>query len=328
MECIKSRNHRTKSSTMPQGATSPTRIHLLYGNDEVKLNDARLEVVSRFLLPEDRAGNLTEVRPAGTQPLKLERALPEITAELGTISLLGDIPRVVVIHNVADFFGAPARKPPSAAASAKKKAPVADPVELLSAFLLGPFAQGANVALFVCEEDEDKGKAVDENSPLFKLIARLGERRVFREKPIARDLEDALYTGDWAGALEVMRRWRERAGSDSSARQKLYRTVSHWVETIVQAKSLQDAESDGQRAPSDLVPANSWPSIHRAPDFRRRQANQLARALSWASLRSMVEGVHRVQKLMYPIGDERYVADWGAALEHVLVGFGAAGCEA
>ncbi len=312
---------------MAPSPAPPARIHLLYGNQEVKLNDARIDVIGRFLQPEDRAGNLTEIRPAGNQPLKLERALPEITAELGTISLLGGIPRVVVIHNLADFYGSPSRKAATSAAPSKKKAPAADPVEALSDFLLGPFASSENVAVFVCEEDEDRSRTVDENAAVFKLIARLGERRVFREKPIARDLEDALHGGDWATAIAVMRRWRERAGSDSGARLKLYRTVAHWVETLVQAKSLHDAHSGGMRAPSDLVPANSWPSIHRAPDFRRRQANQLARGLSWADLRVLVAGVHRVQKLMYPAGDEAFVADWSAALEHVLLEFAVAGAE-
>ena len=309
---------------MPPSPAAPVRVHLLYGNDEVKLNDARLEVITRFLEPEDRAGNLTEIRPAGNQPLKLEKALPEITAELGTISLLGGIPRVVIVHNLADFFGQGSRKA-STSAAPKKKAPAADPVEALTEFMLGPFAQSDNVVLFVCEEDEDKNKAVDENSGIFKLIARLGERRVFREKPIARDLEEALFNGDWAGALAVIRRWRERAGSDSGARLKLYRTVSQWIEMIVQAKALQDAQDAGQRAPSDLVPSNAWPSIHRLPDFRRRQAGQLARTLSWPNLRTLVQGIHRVQKLMYPAGDEVFVADWEAALEHVLVQFGTAG---
>lgn len=309
---------------MPPTPAAPVRVHLLYGNDEVKLNDARLEVIARFLQPEDRAGNLTEIRPPGNQPLRLEKALPEITAELGTISLLGGIPRVVIVHNLADFFGQGARKASTAAAT-KKKAPAADPVEALTEFMLGPFAQGENVALFICEEDEDKAKAVDENSAVFKLIARLGERRVFREKPIARDLEEALYNGDWAGALVVMRRWRERAGSDSGARLKLYRTIAQWIEMILQAKALQDAQNAGQRAPSDLVPANAWPSIHRLPDFRRRQAGQLARGMTWTNLRSLVQGIHRVQRLMYPSGDEAYVADWATALEHVLVEFGTAG---
>jgi hypothetical protein len=294
------------------------RLHILYGNDEVKLNDARTTLIAKFLAPEDRAGNLTEMRGPGNHPFKLEKMLPELTAELCTISLLPGLPRVVVVYNLSELYGSTnTRKPATANAAAKKKTPKGDPIQAAEDFFLGQFQESENAVLFVCEEDEDKNKAVDENCPLFRLFTRVGARQSFREKPIVRDLEDELYAANWIGAIEVLRRWRDRAGSESTVRMKQYRAVSQFVELLLQSKCLLAAQEHG-RVPGDLIPASMYPSINRFPEHRRRQLQKIAKMYSFEDVRRMVESVHRVQRLMYPTGEEAYVPDWYEALEQIL----------
>ena len=301
---------------MPAAPPLP-RLHVLYGNDEVKLNDARTTLIARFLAPEDRAGNLTEMRGPGNHPFKLEKMLPELTAELGTISLLPGLPRVVVVYNLNELYGSTSnRKPTSPAAAAKKKS-TGDPVKAAEDFFLGQFQESENAVLFVCEEDEDKNKAVDENSALFRLFTRVGARQCFREKPIVRDLEDELYTANWLGAIGVLQRWRDRAGSESTVRMKQYRAVSQFVELLLQTKCLMAAQEKG-RPPGDLIPATMYPSINRFPEGRRRQLQRIATMHTFEEIHRMVESVHRVQRLMYPTGEEAYVPDWYDAMEQIL----------
>ncbi|MDX2176080.1 MAG: hypothetical protein SF028_06380 [Candidatus Sumerlaeia bacterium] len=292
------------------------RIHLLYGNEEVKLEDARYELVCSILPAEERAGGVVELRPAGTQPYRLERAFTEITSELAQTTLLGDMPRVVVIRNLADLYGSSGSK---AKAGAKKgKEPEKDHVAALEEFLDGTFRDVPNVAVFVCEEDEDKNRAVDDRSPLFQMLARRARLRAFREKPIARTLEEELYNGRLERAVEVMNEWKERAGNESAARLKMYRTVSGFAEMVVQAKAAQLArENDWPR--DDLLHGAAYPSFAKLPDFRRAQASRFAARTGLAELRRLVAELHRVQTLMYPKGTEAYVADWFEALERALL---------
>jgi len=298
-------------------AAAQPRLHIIYGNDEVKLNDARTTLVAKFLAPEDRAGNLTEMRGPGNHPFKLEKMLPELTAELGTISLLPGLPRVVVVYNLSELYGSTSyRKPASASTPAKKKSG-ADPIKAAEDFFLGQFQESENAVIFVCEEDEDKNKAVDENGALFRLFTRVGARQCFREKPIVRDLEDELYAANWIGAIEMLRRWRDRAGSESTVRMKQYRAISQFVELLLQTKCVLAAQENG-RPPGDLIPASMFPSINRFPENRRRQLQKIAKMYSFEDIRRMVESIHCVQRLMYPTGEETFVPDWFEALEQIL----------
>lgn len=298
----------------------PPQLYLLYGNQEAKLNDARYELVCRVLEPEDRSGNLSELRPPGNQPFRLEKALNEITSELATISLLGGIPRVVVVYQLSDFFGASKGKP--GAAKKTKAAPKTDPVESFGRFIREILPQTENIGIFVCEEDEDKNRTLSDDSPLVQLFHRHGEVRAFREKPIAWEFEGHLYGGDLSAAVTTLRRWHERAGSDSTARLKLYRSTASAIELLLQAKCVQLGRDRGV-PPDVLQPPSLQPTLTRLPEFKRRQVHDRARTMTLASLRAATARLDQIQRLMYPTGTEAFIADWFALLEQTLLELGA-----
>jgi hypothetical protein len=296
------------------------QLYLLYGNDEVRISDARLALVQQHLAPEDRDANLSEIRPPGSHPLRLEKAFSSITGELGMLGLLPDVPRVLVVYDLSDFFDGAGRKAPP-----PRKEPKGDIVGAFAAFVEKVLPQTPNVGIFVCVEDEEKSRQVNESGPLYELIRRHGDTRAFRERPIARDFEDAFWKGDLHATLEVLQRWRERIGSDSGARLKLYRSVYQAIDLLVQARCSQIARE--RELPAEVQPpAAAWPSIAKMPDFRRRQAHALAGRLSMADLQRAVAAMNRIQLQMYPTGEEPYVPDWERTMELALADlFGAAG---
>lgn len=302
------------STAIPDGV----RLFLYYGNETVALHQARFDTVAKFLPPEERGANTVELRGPGTQALKLEKALGALVSELGTVALIPGTPRVVIAYDVADLYNAPARKKDSAPPKGKTAAPKADPVDSFLQFIASVFRESENVLIFVCEEDEDKNDYVNEEHPIVREVRRIGHAACFRERPIARELEDRLYAGDLESSLRTLRRWQDRIGSDSTGRMKLYKAVAGFIELLLQAKCALLGREQG--VPSDVsAPPALYPSVTKLPDGRKRQLARIATVLSMESLRRAVDRVHKVQRLLYPAGDEAFVADWYPLLEQALV---------
>jgi len=95
------------SPSPPSAARPPARLALMYGNREAKINEAKLEF-ARTLIPndEERRENVVEIAPSGNNPLTLRQALPQFVAELAQESLFGDTCRVVIVHQLQEFFAA------------------------------------------------------------------------------------------------------------------------------------------------------------------------------------------------------------------------------
>jgi hypothetical protein len=101
----------------------------------------------------------------------------------------------------------------------------------------------------------------------------------------------------------------------------MYRSVAGFVEVLLQARGSQEA-SARNLSPGDFIPVGGYPSFSRLPDFRRRQASTLARSFSFVQLRRAVEQTNRLQQLMYPTGNEPYVADWVGVMEQLITELG------
>ncbi len=295
-----------------KAAKEPRHLYLIYGNNETAVSNARYELVTSLLTPEERDSGLTEIEAPANQPLTLDRAMDEILGELGTASFLADSRRVVVVHQLRDLLSTGRR---GRGKSQGKKASARQ--ESFLNWLRDVLPTTENIAIFVCTESDEKQRTVDEKSDLFQFLKKHGEVIQRREKALNFEFEDNLLSGNGPGALMVLRDWIKRAGNDSSGRLRIYTTLSGVVELSLQAACQQEGRERG--VPNAHIAVNDFPNLQRIPDWKAKKIRQFAQRFSTDQLHRIVARLNKLQRLMYPSGDENYVANWEDYIEVVVM---------
>lgn len=292
------------------------RLFLVHGNNLVDVNEARLQLLEELLPREERMTGLAEVVPPGNQPLTLDRCLQEIMEELGTTSFIPGSRRVVVIHNLQELMLArrgKARKDKAAKGKVAKQ----DRLGFLVDWLERELAGTGNIAVFVCEEDDLKGKALREDSPLVQFIHRKGTVITKREKAIQFEFDDHLLNGNAAGALTVLRSWVKRSSGDSGTRLRIYTTITQMIELLFQARCIQEGKRGG--TPANQLLVAEFPSLEKIPAWKARKIHDAAQRTPLPYLRGLIEDADRLQRVMYPSGEELYVPDWQELAETLVL---------
>lgn len=293
------------------------QLYLIHGNNEAEVGTARYELVTSLLTPEERDAGLTEVRGAGNQPLQLDRAMSEILEELGTTSFLGDSRRVVVVHDLKDFYEAKRSRGKAPAKKAGTRANKQDRTGVFLGWLRDVLPTTPNIAIFVCLENDEKMRTIAAGAPLTAFIKEHGTVIEKKDKPLQFELEDLLLSGNTTAAVETLRDWIGRVGSDGSGRQRIYGTLATMVELLLQAQAAQEARSLG--VPESRVAVDGFPSIGRMPGWKAKKVQAAARRYQPETLRRLVRDIHRLQLYMYPQGTEDYVPSWEERMEDVVV---------
>jgi len=295
------------------------QLYLIHGNSEAEVNNARYELVCSLLTPEERDAGLTEVRAAGTQPLTLDRSLSEIVGELGTGSFIPGARRVVVIYDLQELYDSSRKKGAKGKAPAKEsKAPKADRVAILCDWLESTLPTTENVAVFVCLENDEKGKAVAQDGDLYRLARERGVVIERRDKPLNYDFEDQVLSGNAVGAITVLHEWIDRAGNDSGSRLKIYNTLAGLVELALQAGCMEAARSGGVPDAQATV-TEGFVNLGRIPPWKLKKIETMARRFSPADLRALVGALDHLQATLYPTGEEDHVADWTELAEMLVL---------
>ncbi len=292
-------------------------LYLVHGNNLVEVNEARLQLLESLLPREERETALAEITPPANQPLNLERFLSEILDELGTTSFIPGSRRVVVIYNLTELMSARRGKARTKATSKKTKGTKKDRMALLVEWLEVELPETGNIAVFVCEEDDLKGRMLREDSPLVQLVHRKGTVITKREKAIQFEFDDHLLNGNAAGALTVFRHWVKRSAGDSGSRLRIYSTIAQTVELLLQARCIQEGRRAGK--PVGQLMVTDFPSLEKIPSWKSGKIHQAAQRFSLTTLREMVEDVHKLQRVMYPSGEEDYVPDWEGMAESLVL---------
>lgn len=305
-----------------KGKFPPSQLYLIHGNNETEVSTARFDLVHELLTPEERDSGLTEIQNMGNQPLRLDRALSEIIEELGTSSFIADSRRVAVIYDLQEMFGSGGGGGKKKAPAKKKKKPDAaaprDRVEILTDWLENVLPTTENIAIFVCQESDEKRKKIDTSSPLYDLIRSKGVIIQRTEKALNYEFEDHLLAGNTTAAIALLREWLRRAGSDSSSRLRIYSTLAGVIHVTLEARLVQLAKDRG--VPETQVLATEvWPRLSSTPSFKTNKFHQLARHLSLETLHDLVEKTNKLQRLLYPSGDEDYIAGWEELAEVVVI---------
>lgn len=234
-------------------------------------------------------------------PHKLEKSLSTIIDELGTVSLIPDMRRVVVVHQMDDLRTAQTGSLREAKASAKGKP---NPVLQLGDYLRKVHLATNNVLLFVYLEDDEKNKLVSKTSPLFQLINSLGPAQEFREKRLDWQVEEALFNADLSLSVTLIRDWIARGGN---AQFRLVTTLNGVLQLLLQAKLAQEAQEKNQSTQNAF--AGLRPSLESVPPFKAKKAHTLAGRLSLAALRRAYVRFNQIQCSFFPKGTEVLVHD-------------------
>lgn len=294
------------------------QLYLIYGNNETKVQNARYELVTSLLSPEERDAGLTEIQSAGNQALTLDTSLNEIVEELGTTSFIGDSRRVVVVYDLRDLMSVKASRGGAKKGKAKtKKSEGPTRMEVLLRWFDEVLPTTENIAIFVVTENDEKQRKIDPESPLFRYIKQHGKLIEEREKALNFDFEDHLINGNGPAALMVLREWMRRGGSDSGSRMKIYTTIANVVEMAIQARCLHDGRDRG--VPRGHLEVPAFPSLGRIPDWKAKKFHRMAQRFTFAQLKKLTADLNHLQRIMYPTGNEDYVPNWEDYTEVIVM---------
>ena len=301
----------------PPGQKDSSSLYLVHGNNLVDVNEARLQLVEQLLSREERETGLAEIAPPANQPLTLDRFLSEILDELGTTSFIRGSKRVVVIYNLQELMSARRGKARPKAGAKKGKPAKKDRMAVLVEWLENELPTTGNIAIFVCEEDDLKGKMLREDAPLVQLAHRKGTVITKREKAIQFEFDDHLLNGNAPAALKVFRDWVKRSAGDSGSRLRIYSTISQMLELLFQARCVQEGKREGK--PMGQLMVADFPSLEKIPAWKAKKIHQTAQRFPLPALKEMIEDANRLQRVMYPSGEEDYVPDWEGMAETLVI---------
>jgi len=271
-----------------------------------------------LLTPEERDSGLSEIRSAGNAAISLATHSGEIFSELGTTSFIAGARRVVVVYDLKDFYDP---KPGRGKEPAKKaKAPASDPFPYFADWMRNILPTTENVVIFVCNEADEKGRKLDENSPIAKLCGSLGTVIVKRDKPLQYEFEDAVLAGNARRALTLLAEWIDRGGSDPTARGRIFSTLSNLTEVAMECRCHEEARRNNIAIAQVSVP-DIYPSFAKvaAQGFKTKKYQNLAARLSMEDLPDLAQTLAKLQASMWPTGEERVVRDWQTEAEMIVM---------
>jgi hypothetical protein len=287
------------------------KVAMIYGNQLQAIHDSRLKLIHHLLPNGEEDGEVIEIRGAGNQPLKLEKAWSQIIEELGTISLLPDAKRVVVVYDLQDFKTAPRGSVREAKKATKGKL---DPLKKLEDYLRDVHMKSDNALVFVYHEDDEKGRRVAKSNPLFQLINDLGPVRVFQEKRLDWQFEEAVLKADLDKAISLSREWLDRGGNSTF---RIVTTLNGILQLLLQARLEIDARR-GNQSTSNLF-KGLRPSLDSIPDFKARNVRAMASSVTLDNLHSALHRLNQIQKSFFPKGTELVIRDPREQLEILLI---------
>jgi hypothetical protein len=293
----------------------PIAVHLVHGNDEPRVNEARYGLLRRLLPLGEEDGEVVDLRGPGNQPPQLDRMVGQIIEELGTMSFVPDQKRVVVVWELMDFRTGKegslrAAKAKSAAAKGAKR----DPAAILEEYIRDSGTDSENALIFVFNEDDDR-KKVSKTSALYQMVQRLGEIQEFSEKRVDWALEDALFARRTDEAIRLLREWNEK----SSNAFRVVTTLNGFLQVLLQARLEIEATRDGRNARGAFQVEGLRPSLASVPDFKARKFRQMAADISLSRLQGCLTMLNDIQKALFPTGEELVVPDAMEMTEVMLV---------
>ena len=294
-------------------------IYLIHGSDEVQVQNERMRIVDQLLPEDQRDENLTEFSASSHRALTLSALLPDLLAELGTISFFPGARRVAIVHNLSDFWTSAKDAEPKPAAIKGKKKP-ADASERLIRYFEDDFDSTGNAVIFTVNEDPDKRLAVDTRKKLVAWIKEHGKIRTWESRrPAAWVLGDAILQKNLSEALAQFRLAYRKGQSDQAL--AVHGTILRQVRFLLQAKiaSAVSGRQNESYIMSELFPKDPKGNLMKLHPFPRKNYTEAARYFSITQLTQSLSDLYTIYTYILPQQTDVYVADVGLLMERVLI---------
>lgn len=297
---------------------SKRQIYLLYGNDQEKLNKARTDLVASFLSREEREENYVEFYPPGNQKtVPLSRVMPDLLAELGTVSFFQDSRRVVVLYNLKEIFSSRSSKGP------KKKQSKAEKLSHEAYFikyLEDQLPQTDNIIILVNTEDFEKRLRINLKSNLLRALSKIAHIEKYSAGALVFAFEDALRNRDLTSTLAVLREWFGK--EPETARRSAFYSLVRQISLILQVKVMEKM-GGGYPVDSDirqlLFPSDMMINYQKERDFNQKKIKRGARLYTTGELISSLRKLLEMNVYIYPSTTDEFVPDIQIVYEQFLV---------
>jgi len=303
------------------------QIYFFYGNEEERLNQARLELVS-FLLPkEEREENYVEFSPSATKKyLPLASIMPELLAELGTMSFFPDSKRVVIVYNLQELYGGERgkRRPPreKGEKGEKEEKGKITPEAYFIKYLQDQLPQTNNVLILINVEDLEENIRIAENSTLVKALVKLGhhEHKQFSSTALKFKLEDAIRERNLPKTIDISRSWIEK--DEKSSSRGIFQSTLRMMILMLQAK-ISLKKKDTFNLQSDLTktlfPQDLKYNYLKEHDFVQKKVMDGQKRYSTGELMEALQKLLSINQYLYPLTTDPYVPDFQIVMERFFV---------
>lgn len=300
------------------------QVFLVIGADASWVGDEREALIERFVSKEMRDENLLELYATSSRDLKLDDVCGQVVSELATIPFLPDSKRVVVLHNLADFLGGGrskggGRKKASGAGGKKKRTSV----EMLEMFMKNDLPATGNVLIFSSVVDPLRGKYVDRNSPLRKMLDKSDIAQVMlppqKEKDPLFEMSDAILARRTPAALKAF-----RAVYSNDTQTRVFNEMLKVVRFLIQADvigRLSEGGMSADRARNRVMPDNKTLSLLDQPDWVVKKYRGAAMRFQLRQSMAALERLLEIQRVLFPSSADTYVPDLRMMLETFIVEF-------
>lgn len=286
------------------------QCYLIYGENEVDINNERMNLVNSLLTQEERLQNLTEMEPPQGRLLSLSNIGSDLMAELSTLSLFPESKRVVVVYNLENFFK-----------SEKKTQASKEIDEFFSKFLQKELPATNNIVVFINFENYEKKRTIDKKSVLFETISSIGIIKEFKEQPILWQMEPLILQRNVPGCIELFRAWLKK---DLNAPRKLFNLFVKIINLLIQIKIKDDMPSDLTKnfdLETSLFPTKMPQNIKTLNPYVLKRYMTSSHLFSLEKLIWANKQLLNLNKIVFPQSSDIYVPDVNTSIELFILKF-------
>ncbi|MBN1899889.1 hypothetical protein JW926_01020 [Candidatus Sumerlaeota bacterium] len=295
-------------------------LYFLYGNDESKLNECRMYLVENFLTKEEREENYIEFSPKPSRKKQsLTEIMPDLLAELGTVSFFPDSRRVIVVYNLEELYHL-SFSSKSSPGKKKKKEGKDEPSReaYFIKYLEDQLLKSSNILILVNVENYEENLRVNEKSNLFKAFRKLGHDEKFSERRLSWDFEDAFRERNLSKSLEIIRSWMRK--NEDSAKKGIFNSLLKQITLMLQAKVEQSKRTNINADLSQLLfPQNLKFHISKEQDFIQKKIRRRQKNYTVSELMDALQKLLKINAILYPRTSDLYVPDFQLVIEHFII---------
>ena len=281
--------------------------YLIYGNQAEAVLRARDEVLAGLMDKDSRDENLTEHYPTKGETIAMAGLLDEIAGDLATVSFIPGASKCIIVNNPAELFGA------TGARTGAKKGGKRSGEEVIAAWIEKQLPQTGHHLMLLAIEDESASREVNERSPIYQAIQKIGFTRRFSDTKAFFRIEDALVARDASGLLRSTRDLWKSGKGDMSVYGAVVRSLRYLIQSNIARERGLSANSG-----ANLFPADPKRNLLRAsPNVQRKYMN--GGVYRTGDLVTAYEGLLNVYRALRPRPGDVYVPDAQGLLEETLL---------